>query len=100
MTKKVKLSETTDIFKDVQILSLEGVTMEGDIELDVGLRSGFNPMLAAALGQESAILAQQFSILHGMLGVPAGRGAHGTAPAVSTSRATKKSKDLIPAKRA
>jgi acetyl-CoA decarbonylase/synthase, CODH/ACS complex subunit delta len=50
MTKKVKLSEMKDIFKDVQILSLEGVTIEGDIEIDIGKRGGgFNPMRSALL---------------------------------------------------
>jgi acetyl-CoA decarbonylase/synthase, CODH/ACS complex subunit delta len=34
MTKKVKLSEMTDMWKDIQILSFEGVTIEGDIEID------------------------------------------------------------------
>ena len=33
MAKKAKLSEMTDMFKDVDILSLEGVTIEGDIEI-------------------------------------------------------------------
>jgi acetyl-CoA decarbonylase/synthase, CODH/ACS complex subunit delta len=50
MTKKVKLSEMTDIFKDVQILSLEGVTIEGDIEIDFSrLGGGFKPMRSALL---------------------------------------------------
>lgn len=76
MTKKIKLSEMTDTFKDVQILSLEEVTIEGDIDIDLdGLGGGSNPMLAAALGQEFAILAQQLSRFNGMFGVPAGRGA-------------------------
>jgi acetyl-CoA decarbonylase/synthase, CODH/ACS complex subunit delta len=35
MAKKVKLSEMTDIWKDVQILSLEDVTIEGDIEIEI-----------------------------------------------------------------
>lgn len=65
MTKKIKLSEVKDIVKDAQILSLEGVNIEGDADLDLGgLGSGFDPMLAAALGQECAILAQQFSRLN------------------------------------
>jgi acetyl-CoA decarbonylase/synthase, CODH/ACS complex subunit delta len=50
MTKKVKLSEMKDIFKDVQILSLEGVTIEGDIEINISRRGGgFNPMHSALL---------------------------------------------------
>jgi CO dehydrogenase/acetyl-CoA synthase delta subunit len=39
MAKKVKLSEMTDMFKDVQILTLEDVTIEGDIEIDWTRRS-------------------------------------------------------------
>src|SRR5665647_1510082 len=60
MAKKVKLSEMTDMFKGMEILSLEGVKIEGDIEIDLsGLLGGggFDPMLAAILGQESAMLA-------------------------------------------
>src|SRR5659263_780871 len=63
MAKKVKLSEMTDMFKGMEILSLEGVKIEGDIEIDLsGLMGGggFDPMLAAILGQESAMLAQHF----------------------------------------
>ena len=59
MAKKVKLSEMTDMFKGMEILSLEGVKIEGDIEIDLsGLLGGggFDPMLAAILGQESAML--------------------------------------------
>jgi len=101
MTKKIKLSEITDIIKDAQILSLEGVNIEGDVDLDLGgLGSGFDPMLSAALGQECAILAQQLSGLNSVFSVPVGRGAPKVAPAVSTSPATPKSKDIIPAKRA
>lgn len=101
MTKKIKLSEITDIVKDAQILSLEGVNIEGDTELDLGgLGSGFDPMLAVALGQECAILAQQFSGLNNVFSVPVSRGAPKVSPAVSPSPATPKFKDLIPAKRA
>ncbi|AKB51842.1 CO dehydrogenase/acetyl-CoA synthase subunit delta, corrinoid iron-sulfur subcomplex small subunit [Methanosarcina barkeri str. Wiesmoor] len=86
MTKKIKLSEITDVVKDVQILSLEGVNIEGDTELDLGgLGSGFDPMLAAAIGQECAMLAQQFSRLNSVFSVPVGRGAPKVAPAVSPS---------------
>ncbi|HIH92560.1 TPA: hypothetical protein HA338_00440 [Methanosarcina acetivorans] len=90
MTKKIKLSEMTGILKDVQILSLEGVTIEGDTELDLdGLGSGFDPMLSAALGQECSMIAQQLSRFNSMFGVPVGKGAPKVAPAVSPSPATK-----------
>lgn len=90
MTKKMKLSEITDIFKDVQMLSLEGVNIEGDTELDLdGLGSGFDPVFAATLGQECAMIVQQFSRLNSAFSVPVGRGAPKVAPAVSPSPATK-----------
>ncbi|MDI9395026.1 MAG: hypothetical protein QM426_06270 [Euryarchaeota archaeon] len=74
MTKKIKLSELSETLKDVQILSIEGVTIEGDTEFDLdGLGGGFNPMLAGALGQEFAILAQQLSRFSGMFS--AGKGS-------------------------
>ena len=103
MAKKVKLSEMTDMFKGMDILSLEGVTIEGDIEIDLsGLGGGFDPMLAAILGQESAVLAQHFGRLAGMFGYPVGMGAPAAsapaAPAISPALAAPKLKDLIPAK--
>ncbi len=105
MAKKVKLSEMTDMFKGMEILSLEGVKIEGDIEIDLsGLLGGggFDPMLAAILGQESAMLAQHFGRIASMFGVPVGMGAPaaagGVAPGVSPALAAPKLKDLIPAK--
>ena len=86
MAKKVKLSEVTDMFKGMEILSLEGVKIEGDIEIDLsGLLGGggFDPMLAAILGQESAMLAQHFARIAGMFGVPVGMGAPAAAGAVA-----------------
>src|SRR5659263_424946 len=85
MAKKVKLSEMTDMFKGMEILSLEGVKIEGDIEIDLsGLMGGggFDPMLAAILGQESAMLAQHFGRIAGMFGVPVGMGVPAAAPGV------------------
>ncbi len=105
MAKKVKLSEVTDMFKGMEILSLEGVKIEGDIEIDLsGLfgGGGFDPMLAAILGQESAMLAQHFARIAGMFGVPVGMGAPAAAgavaPGISPALAAPKLKDLIPAK--
>lgn len=103
MAKKAKLSEVTDMFKGMDILALEGVTIEGDVEIDLsGLGGGLDPMLAALLGQESAVLAQHFGRLAGMFGYPVGMGAPAAAPsaapAISPALAAPKLKDLIPAK--
>ena len=76
MAKKIKLTEITDMFAGMDVEALEGVTIEGDIEIDLGgLGGGLDPMLAAALGQESAVLAQHFARIAGMFGYPVGIGA-------------------------
>src|SRR5690606_32429569 len=99
MAKKMKLSEITNMFAGMDVEALEGVTIEGDIEIDLGgLGGGFDPMLAAALGQESAVLAQHFARIAGMFGYPVSVGAPATAPAVSPALAAPKLKDLIPSK--
>src|SRR5690606_16563220 len=96
---KMKLSEITNMFAGMDVEALEGVTIEGDIEIDLGgLGGGFDPMLAAALGQESAVLAQHFARIAGMFGYPVSVGAPATAPAVSPALAAPKLKDLIPSK--
>ena len=98
MAKKMKLSDITNMFAGMDVEALEGVTIEGDIEIDLGgLGGGFDPMLAAALGQESAVLAQHFARIAGMFGYPVGIGAP-AAPAISPALAAPKLKDLIPAK--
>ena len=103
MAKKIKSSEMKDMFKGVDIVSLEGVKIEGDIEIDLsGLLGGggFDPMLAAILGQESAMLAQHFGRIAGMFGVPVGMGVPGVAPGVAPAAAlaAPKLKELIASK--
>jgi acetyl-CoA decarbonylase/synthase, CODH/ACS complex subunit delta len=105
MANKKKLSDVKDMFKGMEILSLEGVKIEGNIEIDLSglMGGGMDPMLAAILGQESAMLAQHFGRIAGMFGVPVGMaapmaGAPAVAPAVAPALAAPKFKDLIPAK--
>ena len=77
MANKKKLSDVKDMFKGMEILSLEGVKIEGNIEIDLSglMGGGMDPMLAAILGQESAMLAQHFGRIAGMFGVPVGMAA-------------------------
>ncbi len=98
MAKKMKLTDITNMFSGMDVEALEGVTIEGDIELDLGgLGGGSDPMLAAALGQESAVLAQHFARIAGMFGYPVGIGGPAAA-APAAALAAPKFKDLIPAK--
>ncbi|MDP2766798.1 MAG: acetyl-CoA synthase subunit delta, partial [Candidatus Methanoperedens sp.] len=55
MAKKIKLSELGSLFGG-EIEALEGVKIEGDVEIDIG-QMGLNPQMAYALGHETAQLA-------------------------------------------
>ena len=68
MTKKIKMSEITDMFKDLgDVEALEGVTIEGDIELDTSGGGGLNPDLAYALGHETAQISVHLANISRML---------------------------------
>ncbi len=68
MTKKIKLSDITDMFKDLgDVEALEGVAIEGEIELDINGGSGLNPALAYALGHETAQISVNLANISRML---------------------------------
>ncbi|MBW6469991.1 MAG: CO dehydrogenase/acetyl-CoA synthase subunit delta [Methanosarcinaceae archaeon] len=80
MTKKIKLSDITDMFKDMgDVEALEGVTIEGDIELDISGGGGLNPALAYALGHETAQISVHLANIANMLGYPVGQAFAGMA---------------------
>ena len=58
MAKKIKLSELGSLFDDMDVESLEGVTIEGDIELEMDASSGLDPQVAYMLGHETAQVAR------------------------------------------
>ncbi len=71
MTKKMKLSQLSDMLQDLDVESLEGVTIEGDIELNVSGGGGLNPALAYALGHEISQISLHMANIGRMLGFPA-----------------------------
>ncbi|MDK2831329.1 MAG: acetyl-CoA decarbonylase/synthase, complex subunit delta [Methanolobus sp.] len=71
MTKKMKLSQLSDILQDLDVESLEGVTIEGDIELNITGGGGLNPALAYALGNEISQISLHMANIGRMLGFPA-----------------------------
>jgi len=71
MTKKMKLSQISDLLQDLDVESLEGVTIEGDIELNISGGGGLNPALAYALGQEISQISLHMANIGRMLGFPA-----------------------------
>jgi acetyl-CoA decarbonylase/synthase complex subunit delta len=70
MTKKTKLTDITELFKDFDIEALEGVTIEGDIELNITGGGGLNPALAYALGQEISHISLHMANIGRILGYP------------------------------
>jgi acetyl-CoA decarbonylase/synthase complex subunit delta len=70
MAKKIKLSNLTDMFKDMDVEALEGVTIEGDIELDLSGGGGLDPALAYSLGHEAAQIAVHIANISRLLGYP------------------------------
>ena len=71
MTKKMKLSQLSDMLQDLDVESLEGVTIEGDIELNISGGGGLNPALAYALGSEISQISLHMANIGRMLGFPA-----------------------------
>ncbi|NOQ47685.1 MAG: CO dehydrogenase/acetyl-CoA synthase subunit delta [Methanococcoides sp.] len=100
MSNKMKLSGLTDLLKDLDVESLEGVTIEGDIELDISGGGGLNPAMAYAMGHEAAQISLHVANIARMLGYPvdqlfaASMGGLPQAPVADASRIP----ELLPAK--
>ena len=58
MAKKIKLSELGSLFNDMDVESLEGVTIEAEIELEMDVGGGLDPQVAYMLGNETAQIAR------------------------------------------
>ncbi|MCD4703484.1 MAG: CO dehydrogenase/acetyl-CoA synthase subunit delta [Methanosarcinaceae archaeon] len=98
--KNIKLSEISDIFKKLDVEELEGVTIEGDIELDISGGGGLNPALAYALGHEAAQVSLHVANIARMLGYPVDQlfaTSMGAVPAAETTRPNVLD-ELIPSK--
>ncbi|MBA1341477.1 MAG: Acetyl-CoA decarbonylase/synthase complex subunit delta 1 [ANME-2 cluster archaeon] len=87
MAKKIKLSELGSLFNDMDVESLEGVTIEGDIELEMDAGGGLDPQLAYMLGNETAQIARHLINISRLLGYPVdqmfGSMAQATVPGVT-----------------
>jgi acetyl-CoA decarbonylase/synthase complex subunit delta len=90
MAKKIKLSELGSLFNDMDVESLEGVTIEGDIELEMDTGGGLDPQLAYMLGHETAQIARHLINISRLLGYPVdqlfGSMAQAAVPGVARPR--------------
>ena len=67
----LKMKEINEKLSDYKVQSLEGVVLEGDIEIEMDLSSGAQPLLAQSLGQEFTKLAIQLFDFSRAVGYPA-----------------------------
>jgi len=66
----MKMKDINEALSDYQVQSLEGVILEGDIEIEMDLSSGAQPLLAQSLGQEFTKLALQLFNFSRAMGYP------------------------------
>lgn len=85
MTKKIKLSELGNLFGGLDIEALEGVKIEGDVEIDLG-QMGLSPQMAYALGHETAQIALHLMNISRILGYPVDQMPGAAAPRKRTDR--------------
>ena len=55
----MKMKDINEALSDYQVQSLEGVILEGDIEIEMDISSGAQSLLSQSLGQEFTNLATQ-----------------------------------------
>ncbi|NMC35334.1 MAG: hypothetical protein GYA36_23180 [Veillonellaceae bacterium] len=66
----LKRKDINEALSDYQVQSLEGVILEGDIEIEMDISSGAQPLLAHSLGQEFSKLALQLFNFSKAMGYP------------------------------
>ncbi|OPY50129.1 MAG: Acetyl-CoA decarbonylase/synthase complex subunit delta 1 [Methanosaeta sp. PtaU1.Bin112] len=66
----LKMKDINEALSGYQVQSLERVVLEGDIEIEMDLSSGTQPLLAQSLGQELTKLALQLFNFSGAMGYP------------------------------
>jgi len=66
----LKMKEINAALSDYQVQSLDGVILEGDIEIEMDLSSGIQPLLAQSLGREFTSLVLQLFNFSRAMGYP------------------------------
>jgi len=67
----MKMRDINEALSDYQVQSLEGVILEGDIEIETDISSGAQSLLSQSLGQEFTNLALQLFNFSRSMGYPA-----------------------------
>ncbi|HOI21181.1 MULTISPECIES: hypothetical protein [Methanothrix] len=66
----MKMKDINEALSDYQVQSLEGVILEGDIEIEMDISSGAQSLLSQSLGQEFTNLATQLFNFSRSMGYP------------------------------
>lgn len=66
----VKMKDINDALSDYKAQCLEGVVLQGDIEIEMNLPGGAQPLLAQSLGRDFAALAAQLVDFSRSMGYP------------------------------
>ena len=66
----MKMKDIKEALSDYQVQSLEGVILEGDIEIETDISSGAQSLLSQSLGQEFTNLALQLFNFSRSMGYP------------------------------
>lgn len=66
----LKMKEINDVLSDYRAQCLEGVVLQGDIEIEMDLSREVQPQLALSLGRDFAALAAQLFGFSRSMGYP------------------------------
>ena len=66
----LKMNDINDARSDYKAQCLEGVVLQGDIEIEMNLPGGAQPLLAQSLGRDFAALAAQLVDFSRSMGYP------------------------------
>ena len=66
----MKMKDINEALSDYQVQGLEGVILEGDIEIEMDISSGAQSLLSQSLGQEFTNLALQLFNFSRSMGYP------------------------------
>lgn len=66
----LKMKDINDVLSDYKAQCLEGVVLQGDIEIELDLPSGAQPLPVQSLGRDFAALAAQLFDFSRSMGYP------------------------------
>lgn len=82
----LKMNDINEALSDYQVQSLEGVVLEGSIEMEMDISSGAQQLLAQSLGHEFTKLAMQMFNFSRAMGYPVDTMIQTARPGAASSK--------------